>query len=186
MLAEKLSVVDIQSPLWTPLRSLLNEALRLDQHQDTSYCWHGWNKQQIETFLQKLPVHCTLVVAVWDTSSEDAEDSKAEQELVCIGCVVEICAGSVKAIRTLDTFVELPPVQQLELGYEHALEIMRVARAQIAPAAYALFTDKRTWDDWLYTAGQQSDVVDKAALLASFAHQGRCVLMGSQVGHHHP
>ena len=188
MLAEELSVVDTQSPLWTPLRSLLKEALRLDQ-QDTSYYWYGWNKQQIETFLQKLPTHCTLVVAVWDTSLEDGEDNEekeAEQEFICIGWVAEVQEGSIKAIRTLDTFAELPPVQQLALGYEHALEIMRVARLQIAPVAYALFTDKHTWDDWLYTAGQQQDVTDKGALLASFAHQGRCVLMGSEVGHHHP
>ena len=34
----------------------------------------------------------------------------------------------------------LKPIKQLEPGYEDALEIMRMARVQIAPVAWALFT----------------------------------------------
>jgi hypothetical protein len=178
VLAEELLVVDAESPLWIPLRSLLEQARHFDM-QDVPYCWHGWDKQQIETFLQTLPAHCTIVVAVWETLA----GQQPQREVLCFGWVSEIRAGRVCTIRTLDTFrdASLPPPEQLEPGYEHALAIMRAARMQLAPVAIALFTDRQTWDEWLYTGSENEESIDKGALLASFVREGRCVLMGSQI-----
>lgn len=182
MLAEELSVINAESPLWHSMRPLLNAALQLEQ--DESFCWHGWSKAQIEGFLRTLPPHCTLVVAVWANASGAAAD---EQEMLQVGWVAEVRAGAVCAVRTLDAFVEagLPPIQQLEAGIEHALEIMRVVRMQLAPVAVALFTDMETWREWVYTDDGRGGCVDKGAILQSLAHEGRCVLMGSQISHHH-
>jgi hypothetical protein len=182
VLAEELSVANAASPLWSTMRPLLNVALRLEQYDET-YCWRGWNKRQIEAFLKTLPAHCSIVVAVWEMTSGN---EVTEQEVLRIGWVAEVIDGEVSAIRTLDTFsgAGLPPVQQLEAGFEHGLEIMRIARTQIAPVAVALFTEKETWDEWLYAEGEHGEVIDKGALLMSLAQKGRCVLMGSQVNHH--
>lgn len=176
MLAEELSIVNAESPLWSTMRPLLHAALRLEQNDDS--CWHGWSKRQITDFLRTLPAHCTLVVAVWE---------QGESEVLNVGWVAEVREGVVCAIRTLDTFGEagLPSVQQLEPGIEHGLEIMRVAKMQMAPVAVALFTDKETWNEWLYADDGHGGAIDKGAMLMSFAQAGRCVLMGSQVSHHH-
>ena len=64
-LAEELSVLDADAPLWNAARSLLDIAFRLEQNAET-YLWHGWNKQQIDHFLRSLPTHCTLLVGVWE------------------------------------------------------------------------------------------------------------------------
>ena len=176
MLAEELSIVNAESPLWSTMRPLLHVALRLEQNEDS--CWHGWNKRQITDFLKTLPAHCTLIVAVWE---------QEEQEMLSVGWVAEIREGVVCAIRTLDT-LSLSSVQQLEPGIEHGLEIMRVAKMQLAPVAVALFTDQETWNEWLYADDGHGGAIDKGAMLMSFAQTGRCVLMGSQVGqvgHHH-
>jgi len=62
---------------------------------------------------------------------------------------------------------------------------MRVVRLQVAPAAWALFTDKPTWDEWILTDDGKSGIVDKGVLLAGLAQQGRCVLLGNQTQHQH-
>ena len=48
----------------------------------------------------------------------------------------------VRSIRTFEALIAagLKPIKQLEPSYEEALEIMRAARVQIAPVAWALFT----------------------------------------------
>ncbi len=55
----------------------------------------------------------------------------------------------------------------------------------MSPVAWALFIEKPTWDEWLFADGNDGAVVNKGKLLATFARQGRCVLMGSQTAHHH-
>jgi hypothetical protein len=50
--------------------------------------------------------------------------------------------------------------------------------------AWALFIEKMAWDEWLFAGGDDGTVVNKGELLASFARQGCCVLMGSQTTHH--
>jgi hypothetical protein len=179
VLAEELSVVDADSSLWSAVRPLLDNALRLEQQDDTCI-WHGWRKSQMNAFLQCLPAHCTLLVGVWGTDEDD-------RELLILGCVCEVIEGEVHTIRTFEALADpdLPPVQELEAGFEHALALMHVARNQIAPVAWALFTDKTTWDEWLFAAGEDEGEIDKGAILASFAQQGRCVLLGSQASHHH-
>jgi hypothetical protein len=74
----------------------------------------------------------------------------------------------------------LKPTQELEPGIDDALEIMRVVGTTIAPVAWALFTDKATWDEWLFASGDDGGSLDKGEMLASLARQGRCVLMGSR------
>jgi hypothetical protein len=54
---------------------------------------------------------------------------------------------------------------------------MRITGIQVAPVAWALFTDQTTWNEWLFAED------DKDELIASLAKQGRCVLMGSQASH---
>src|SRR6266568_48005 len=71
-------------------------------------------------------------------------------------------------------------VKHLEPGFEDAFEIIRVARAQVAPVAWGLFTDKTTWDEWLFASNGDEGVIDKGELLASFARKGRCVLLSSE------
>ena len=178
MLAEELHILHADSPSWQAVRPLLTVAMRLEQ--DDAYIWHGWNKAQISAFLQQLPPHCTILAGVWSA----AGDIQQREELV-FSCACEVVRGEVQTVRTFEALAggDLPTFEDLEPGFEHALEIMRVARQTIAPVAWALFTDKNTWDEWLYTGDGQ--VVDKAALLASFAQQGRCVLMGSQTQQHH-
>ena len=152
MLAEELQVVKADAPSWQAVRPMLSIALQLE-HDDT-YVWHGWNKTQIVAFLNnQLPTHCTIVAGVWSVAGNE----QSEEHLVLT-------------------------IEHLEPGFEHALDIMRVVRKTIAPVAWALFTDKNTWDEWVYTGDEH--VVDKGELLASFAQQGRCVLMGSQTQQH--
>ena len=184
MLAEDLVVLDGESPLWSAVRPLLEAALLLEQRDD-SYAWHGWKKGQIDRFLQRLPEHCSLLVGVWQE-----EGMQAQQEELVLGCVCEVMAGEVCSIRTFAALTDqsLPPVEQLEPGYQHALDLMRAARLEVAPVAWALFTDKVTWDEWLFSKGDENTGVheiDKGTLLAAFASQGRCVLMGSQSAQHH-
>ena len=173
MLAEELQVVDADAPSWQAIRPMLSIALLLEH--DDAYVWHGWNKAQIVAMLNQLPAHCTLVVGVWSV----ADDGQPEEHLV-LSCICEIVNGDVQTVRTFETLMsdDLPTAEHLEPGFEHALEIMRVVRLTIAPVAWALFTDKNTWNEWVYTGDEH--VVDKGELLASFAQQGRCVLMGSQ------
>ncbi len=184
MLAEELVIIDGDSPLFRPLRPLIDTALRLERGDD-AYSWHGWNRAQIEHFLAALPASCSLVLGVWETLPGDGE--VAEQERLVLGCVCEVRHGEVRTIRTFEALAQagLKAVDQLEPGIEDALEIMRAART-IAPAAYALFIEKTAWDEWLFTSAEDGGVLDKGDALASIAQAGRCVLMGSQVaGHNH-
>ena len=184
MLAEELLIIDGDAPLFRPLRPLLDSALRLDSY-DAAYNWHGWNKAQIERFLESLPPSCSLIAGVWETVPGD--DKTIEQEKLVLGCACEVCNGEVQTIRTFEALAEagLKAVDQLEPGVEDALEIMRAART-IAPVAYALFIEKAAWDEWLYERAEDGGVVDKGEALAAIARAGGCVLMGSQVaGHHH-
>lgn len=173
VLAEELLVSDTGSPLWRSVRPLLEVALKLEQN-DTSYSWHGWNKQQIQTFLVSLPTPCALVVGVWTADGE--------RDVLTLGCVCEVVEGEVHSLRTFDALPleDLPPLHELEPDFEHALAIMRAVRLHVAPVAWALFTDKETWDEWLLTGDEKDGVIDKGEQLATLARQGRCVLLGSQ------
>ncbi len=185
MLAETLQVIDAASALWPALRPLVDAALRLE-YSDKDYSWHGWNRQTIETFLSGLPGKCCLVAGVWEALPPEESEVFGEERLI-IGCACEILAGEVQSLRTFEALSEadLKPVAQLEPGLPDALEIMRAARQAVAPVAWALFTDRETWNEWVY-GGDQSHV-DKAELLAALARQGRCVLLGSQAAHaRHP
>lgn len=184
MLAEELVVLDADSPLWSAARPLLEAALRLERRED-NYSWHGWNKQQINEFLVGLPQRCSLLVGVWETSV--AEDDVIEHEALVLGVVCEVVAGEVCSIRTYEalTAYGLGPMSSLEPGIDDAIEIMRIVRTQVAPVAWALFTDKATWDEWLFASSDQGDVVNKGDILTAFARQGRCVIMGNQTVHQH-
>lgn len=189
MFAEELLVLDADSPLWQPIRPLLDVALRLAE-SDENYSWHGWNKQQINDFLSELPPRCSLVAGVWESEASEATGAVLEQEQLVLGVVCEVVEGEICSLRTFDALAVdgLKPSNQLEPGIEDALEIMRLAKAQVAPVAWALFTDRSTWNEWLLAAGDEageSNVIDKGALLASLSAKGRCVLMGSQAAHHH-
>jgi len=177
VLAEELHVVQADSPSWQAVRPFLSIALLLER-EDTAV-WHGWNKAQISVFLKQLPQHCTILAGVWS-----ADDNEQQQEHIALSCVCEVGNGEVQTIRTFEALPgeNLPAYEDLEPGFEHALEIMRVVRLTIAPVAWALFTDQITWNEWMYTGDEH--VVDKGKLLASFIQQGRCVLMGSQTQQH--
>jgi hypothetical protein len=177
--AEEFVVLDADSLLWAEARSLLNAALHLEQ-QDDQFVWHGWQKQHITTFLQNLPSHCALLAGVW------MADDGPEERLV-LGLVCEVMNGEISSLRTFESLVDstLPAISVLEPGFEHARELLRVTKAQVAPVAWAIFTDLATWQEWLFTEESADRIPDKAELLASLARQGRCVLMGSQVMHHH-
>ena len=111
---------------------------------------------------------------------------QAHEELR-LGVVCEVVEGEVRSIRTFEalTMAGLKPVKELEPGIDDALEIMRVARAQVAPVAWALFMEKPAWDEWLFAGGDEESAIDKGAFLASLARHGRCVMLGSQAAHHH-
>ncbi|GCE24594.1 hypothetical protein KDA_00780 [Dictyobacter alpinus] len=179
MLAEELIVVDAASPLWNNARPLLDIALKIEQ-QNGSYTWHGWQKESINAFMQGLPAHCALIAGVWQ------EDVAQQQESLWLGCVLEVREGVVCSIRTFAAFEDagLPPTTQLEPGFAHAQELLSLTKSLIAPVAWALFTDKTTWDEWLLTDNDVEQHIDKGQLLASFSQQGRCVLLGSQVSQH--
>ena len=185
MLAEEFTVLDADSSLWNTARPLLDAAFLLERN-DESFSWHGWDKRQIRQFLASLPPKCTLVVGVWDILQE--EEDSTERELLTIGVVCEVLDGIVHSIRTFNALLDagLKPVGQLEPGIEDATEVLRVVRTEVAPAAWALFTDRATWNEWLFADKDNGQVIDKGALLATFARQGRCVLMGRQNAHHHP
>ena len=175
MLAEELQIINADALSWQAVRPLLSIAMRLES--DDAYVWHGWNKAQITVMLNQLPTHCTIIAGVWS-------DDESQVERIVFSCICEIVNGEVKTVRTFEALSDenLPALEHLEPGFEHALEIMRVVRVSVAPVAWALFTDKHTWDEWIYTGDEH--IVDKSALLASFAQQGRCVLMGSQAQQH--
>lgn len=187
MLTEELSIIDPVSPLWNTVRPLLDAALKLEQGP-SDMVWHGWHKPQIDAFLRELPDPCTLLVAVWDTSeNNEATVDDTAPETVAVGIIFEIRAGVIHSLRTIETLVAhgLPPLASLEPGYQHAFDMIRITRTQIAPVAWALFTDWTTWNEWLYAENEQGEPLNKGVLLAEMAHQGRCVLMGSRAGHHH-
>lgn len=184
MLAEELLIIDGDAPLFRPLRSLIDIALRLDQYDD-AYNWHGWDKAQVEHFLESLPASCSLAVGVWETVPRDGE--VMEQEKLALGCVCEVRDGEVRTIRTFEALAQagLKAIGQLEPGVEDAMEIMRAA-GTIAPVAYALFIEKTAWDEWIFAGLDEGGVIDKGETLASIARAGRCVLLGNQVaGHYH-
>jgi hypothetical protein len=110
-----------------------------------------------------------------------------EGEQLVLGVACEVVEGEVCSIRTFEALREagLKPTEQLEPGIDDALEIMRVVKMQVAPVAWGLFTDKATWDEWLFASGEDGGSIDKGELLASFARRGRCVLLGSRTAHHH-
>lgn len=172
MLAEELRVLDGDSALWRPVRPLLDAALRLEQNDDT-YSWHGWNKQQITAFLDRLPPRCSLVVGVWETEAGMPEE-------LALGVVCEVVNGEVHSLCTFQALTSAGLKRELEPGIDDALEIMRAARRLVAPVAWALFMEKSAWDEWLFAGGDDGAVVDKGELLANFARQGRCVLLGGQ------
>ena len=186
MLAEELIVIDADSHLWHAARPLLDAALRLEQN-DSSYSWHGWNKQQISLFLKNLPRLCSLVLGVWETVPVVDGESELTREELRLGIVCEVIESEVRSIRTFEalTSAGLKPINELEPGIDDALEIMGIVRTQLAPVAWALFIEKSAWDEWLFAEGQDGSVIDKGGILASLARQGRCVLLGSQVAHHH-
>lgn len=183
MLAEELEVIDADSPLWSAVRPFLDAALRLEQNGE-DYTWHGWSKRQIASFLATLPQPCSLVVGVWKIQADEAAE---EQEIVALGVVCAVVGGEVCSIRTFDALTEESRgvKRQWEPGSEDALEIMRAARSQVAPVSWALFTDTTTWNEWVLADDEAGNGIDKGELLATFARQGRCVLMGSQTAHHH-
>lgn len=176
MLSDELVVLDVASPLWGALRPLLDHALQLERNDDT-YAWHGWRKQQITAFLTRLPAHCSLLVGVWREEPTGAET-------LALGCVCEVLNGQIHSLRTFQALAtsDLPPLEQLEPGYQHALELMRAARIQVAPVAWALFTDQATWNEWVYADDEQGQAIDKGELLAELARQGRCVLLPQHGG----
>jgi hypothetical protein len=184
VLAEELVVIDAQSALWAAARPLLDVALRLELNGE-NYVWHGWNKRQIESLLASLPSHCSLVVGVWEVQAR--EGTAIEQETLSMGIVCEVVDGTVTSICTFDALVEagLKATNELEPGFEDAVAIMRATRSMVAPVAWALFTDRGTWNEWVLACDedQSESVIDKGELLATFARQGRCVLMGSQTTH---
>ena len=178
VLAEELTVLDADSPLWNAVHPLLHTALRLE-HNDESYIWHGWQKQYIDTFLKSLPAKCSLLVGVWETIP--ATEDEAEYEQLVLGAVCEVIEGEVCAIRTFEDLerLGLKPVAQLEPGIEDALELMRVVKLHIAPVAWALFTDKVTWDEWVFAMGEDGGAQDKGELLAVLARFLAPTLNGS-------
>jgi hypothetical protein len=186
VLAEELIVIDGDSQLWRAARPLLDIALRLEQNDDT-YSWHGWSKEQISIFLKNLPPLCSLVLGVWETAPGLEDEGEQEREELRLGIVCEVVEGEVRSIRTFEalTAAGLKPINELEPGIDDALEIMRVVRNQVAPVAWALFIEKAAWDEWLFAEERDRAVIDKGVVLATLARQGRCVILGSQVAHHH-
>ncbi|HLX40758.1 MAG TPA: hypothetical protein VKR42_09500 [Ktedonobacteraceae bacterium] len=189
MLAEELTVLDVDSPLWSTARPLLEAALLLEQSDET-FSWHGWDIRQIDQFLASLPPRSTLVVGVWDIFQEEeaAAGEPTERELLTTGIVCEVLQGVVQSIRTFNALLNagLKPVAELEPGIEDAMEILRVVKTAIAPVAWSLFTDRATWNEWIFASGNENHAINKGELLASFARQGRCVLLGGQADHHRP
>ncbi|MEO8971498.1 MAG: hypothetical protein ABI406_07865 [Ktedonobacteraceae bacterium] len=192
MLAEELTVLDVDSPLWSTARPLLDAVLQLEQN-DEAFSWHGWDKRQINRFLASLPQLCTLVVGVWDIFQEEEDSAgerveQVEHELLTTGFVCEVLDGVVHSIRTFNALLNagLKPIEQLEPGIEDATEILRMVRTAIAPVAWALFTDRATWNEWVYAGNDEAHGMNKGELLATFARQGRCVLLGGQTAHHRP
>jgi hypothetical protein len=84
----------------------------------------------------------------------------------------EVCS-----LRTFEALDDVGSMQELEPGFEDAQRLMRAVKNQLAPVAYALFTDTFTWNEWLFAEGKNGEIIDKGELLASFARLGRCVLM---------
>jgi hypothetical protein len=183
LIAEELTVIDSESPLWSLTSSLLDAALRFEQNNELD-CWNGWNKRQIQSLLDSLPSRSSLVVGVWETKA--VKEDRPEYEKLVIGLVCEVIDGEVSSIRTFDALAAegLKPSNQLEPGIDDAREIIRYTEMLVAPVAWALFTEKSTWDEWLFANVDESTPIDKGQQLATFAQQGRCVLMGSQTKYH--
>lgn len=182
MLADELLILNSEDALWQQARPLLEAALRLDQQDDTCV-WHGWQKGQIGTFLKALPSPCSLVVGVWDAL---VLADRSTQDRLVLGVVCEVIEGVVCSVRTFESLVAagLKPIDQLEIGMEDALSILRYARRQTAPVAWALFCEKSAWDEWLFASAEDGGALDKGELLGNLAEKGRCVLMGSQAASH--
>ena len=183
MIAEELIVIDSDSPLWLSTLPIFGSVLRFVQNKEV-YLWNGWNKQQIQSFLNSLPSRSSLVAGVWETKAEI--EGSHEYEKLIIGLVCEVIDGEISSIRTFDalTVVGLKPSNELEPGIDDAREIIRYSEMLVAPVAWALFLEKTTWDEWLFANVDESTAVDKEQQLATFAQQGRCVLIGSQTKYH--
>lgn len=183
MLAEEFKVIDSDSTLWLSSNSLLDIVRRFEE-QNEAYSWNGWNNQQIRNFLQSLPARSSIVVGVWETIAE--KDGSAESEKLVIGLICEVIHGEVYSIRTFDALSSdgLKPSNQLEPGIDDARKIILYTEKLVAPVAWALFTEKTTWDELLFSSVDNGTVVDKAQQLAALIHQGRCVIMGNKTKYH--
>jgi hypothetical protein len=179
LLAKEFIVFESVAPLWLSTRTLLDIALRIDQNDET-YSWNGWSKQPIRDFLNSLPSPSSLVAGVWETIP--GREGSPECENLVIGLICEIIDGEVCSVRTFDalTVGGLKSSNQLEPGIDDALEIIRQTEKLVAPVAWALFTEKSTWDEWLFAVEKDGIAVDKGQQLIAFTRHGRCVLMGSQ------
>ncbi len=127
VLADEFMVIDAESRLWQAVRPLLDVALRLAQ-QHEQFTWHGWNKAQIEIFLKSLPSPCSLVASAWEMGP--GQNDALEQEKLVVGMVCEVHEGEVCSLRTFEALAEagLKSVEQLEPGFEDAIDIMRAAK----------------------------------------------------------
>jgi hypothetical protein len=179
LIAKEFTVFDSDSPLWQPVSTWLDVALRFDKN-DESFSWNGWEKQPIREFLNSLPSPSSLVAGIWETIPE--KDGRPECENLVIGLICEIISGEVYSVRTFDalTLGGLKSSNQLEPGIDDAWEIIRQTEKLVAPVAWALFTEKSTWDEWLFASEKDGIAVDKGQQLTTFTRQGLCVLMGSQ------
>ena len=182
MLAEELLVLDGEDALWQAARPLLDAALSLEYADETA-TWHGWQKRQVNAFLASLPSPCSLVVGAWDTLP--ATETDPEQDRLVLGIVCAVEQGEIRSLCTFTSLVQagLKPVDELEIGMEDALDIMHYARRRVAPVAWALFIEKAAWDEWIFATADDEGVLDKGEVIARFALQGRCVLMGSRAAH---
>lgn len=179
MLAEEFKVIDGNSPLWLSSKSLLDVAKGFER-EDETYSWNGWGKQQIRKFLHSLPSRSSIVVGVWEVLCEN--EGHAEHEELVVGLVCEVIDGEVRSVRTFDALKAdgLKPSDQLEPGVDDAREIIQHVERVVAPVAWALFTEKATWDELLLPRVVNGTVVDKAKQFDTLIQEGRCVIMGNQ------
>ena len=105
-----------------------------------------------------------------------------------LGFVGEVVRGEVCSLCTFEALndASLPSVQALEPGFEHARELMRSVKTQIACGVSCFLQIRRPGTERLFASGDDGGFIDKGELLAELACQGRCVLTGTQLIQHHP
>jgi hypothetical protein len=99
--------------------------------------WHGWNYQDIQSFVKRLPTAATLALGVF----EDAA--------LVIGLILEFHQGMIKKVTTFEALAE--PANVADISYDAVEHLWRQLDERFAPPVGVLLCTQEVFDLWINT-----------------------------------